>query len=298
MKPSAPVLSKVRSFLFGALAVVWFSEMALWGFQTLAKVWTNVWRIPAPQDAVLATALQITHATEAPAKGALGLMALFGLMSKHPSARTALFASMALVPPLNIAFQFRAQGFPLGSTLVATVFSLVLWGTFFGFKETGVNDSEVAPPSRWEALQTVWFALNAAILTVLAGFFLFAPSTALGLVFPCSAPSFAAHRGALGSLELTSLAVGTHLAALSTASWLATIHVRSNPTLLRALAAASTAHAALMFVFPLRQIAAETGLMCASTSLLIVFLPLLIGWVLYCAFFYRIDTGRAALLLR
>ena len=296
MKRSAPALSKVRSFLFGALALVWFSEMALWGFQALAQVWTNVWRIPAPQDAALAAALQMTHAVEAPAKGALGLMAVFGLMSKNPSTRTALFASMALVPPLNIAFQFRAQGFPLGSTAVAAVFTAILWAVFFGFKEAEAKGVERAAAPRWEALRTAWFALNAAALTVLAGLFLFAPSAALDLVFPCSAPSFAAHRAALSSLDLTSLAVGTHLAALSAASWLAAIHGRRNPDLRRALMAASTAHAGLMFVFPLRQIAVDAGPRCASTSLLMGFFPLLIGWLLYCTFSYRIETRRTALL--
>jgi hypothetical protein len=298
MKAFGPPLSKVRTFLFGALAVVWFSEMVLWGFPALARAWTNVWRLAAPDDAALAGVLQMAHAVEAPAKGALGLMALFGLMSKHAATRTALLAAMALVPPLNIAFQFRAQGFPLGSVAVAATFSLILWGAFFWFKEAGARGPTLPPPSRWDTARSAWFAVNAAVLTALAGLFLFAPRTVLDLTFPCSSPAFAANPGALSSLELTSLAVGAHFAALSTATWLATIRCRSNPTLRRAVTIASTAHAALMLVFPLGQIAAQDGGACAGASVLIGFLPLLGGWLLFSAFSYHVHTRRAALLSR
>jgi len=156
----APQLNRIRTFLFGALAFVWFGEMALWGFQSFSEVWTNVWKMTPPENPQLATALSLTHAFEAPLKGALGVLAVFGLRSKNPSARTALFLSMALVPPLNLAFQFREQGYPLGSTVVATVFSTILWGSFFLFREpvqqpeqrATINSGQLHP-SRWEVFQ-------------------------------------------------------------------------------------------------------------------------------------------------
>jgi hypothetical protein len=64
-----------------------------------------------PDNPQLTDALYITHAFEAPLKAALLVLALFGLLSRNPAARTALFVSMSLVPPINIAFHFRAQGF-------------------------------------------------------------------------------------------------------------------------------------------------------------------------------------------
>ena len=127
-----PQLSKVRTFLFGALAFVWFAEMVQWGFLASTGGWQNIWKDIAPQ---LTTALLITHAIRAAAKGALGVMAVFGLRSKSPTVRTALFISMSLVPPLNIIFPHRADGFPLGTTAVAAVFSAILWISFFLFKE-------------------------------------------------------------------------------------------------------------------------------------------------------------------
>jgi len=93
---TAPQLNKVRTFLFGALAFMWFAEMVQWGFLASTGGWQNVWKDIAPQ---LATALLITHAIRAAAKGALGVMAVFGLRSKNPITRTALFISMSLVPP-------------------------------------------------------------------------------------------------------------------------------------------------------------------------------------------------------
>ena len=75
MTTAASQLNRIRTFLFWALAFVWFSEMALWGFPFLSKLWTNVWKILAPDNPQLATALYTAHAVEAPAKGALGVMA-------------------------------------------------------------------------------------------------------------------------------------------------------------------------------------------------------------------------------
>jgi len=85
---TAPQLSRMRTFLFGALAFAWFAEMVQWGFLASTGGWQDIWKDIVPQ---LATALLITHAIRAAAKGALGVMAVFGLRSKNPATRTALF---------------------------------------------------------------------------------------------------------------------------------------------------------------------------------------------------------------
>lgn len=291
-------LSRIRTFLFWGLAFVWFSEMMLWGLQSLATRWTNVWNIVAPQDPQLAVALSMTHAVEAAAKGALGVLAVFGLRSKNPSTRTVLFASMALVPPLNIAFQFRAQGFPTGSVAVATVFSLILWGSFFLFRERPrllerreTGTSRPLPPSRWEILQYTWLAANSVILTLTGVLFLFAPRTALDFVFPFLSGVLAKGDGGLSSLVHTSLADGTHLVALATVTWIATVYSRSNPALRHAVTVASTVHAGLLCLLPLRQILMEVGAHRATSSILVLSVPLLVGWALYAAFSYRVQSN-------
>lgn len=128
MTSSDPQLSRVRTFLFGGLALVWFGEGILTGVRPLADAWTRFWKMFPPADSQLAVALYITHAFEAPLKAGLLILALVGLRSRNPSVRTPLFVSMALVPPINIAFHFRAQGFPLSSIAIATTLSAILWG--------------------------------------------------------------------------------------------------------------------------------------------------------------------------
>lgn len=298
MKLFDPQLSRIRTLLFGAMAFVWFSEMMLWGFQTLSKMWTNTWII-ASEDARLAMALYITHSLHAPAKGALGVMAVYGLMSKNPFTRAALFVSMALVPPLNLAFPFRAQGFPLAWVVIPTTLSLILWGAFFAFKEPvrqpdqgQASGAGQSPPSPWEAFQYFWFAANSAALTVLASLCLFWPTTALNLVHPCFSGWLNAEPGRVPSLVYSGMATGTHLLALAVASWIATVYCRSQPALRRAVAMASTVHAGLFIIFPLRQITTELGGSCATSSILFAFVPLFVGWLLYAAFSYREERSR------
>lgn len=299
MSSSAPQLSKTRTFLLWALAVVWFSEMLLWGVRPLSEMWTRVWQIVPPEDPQLATALYITHAFEAGAKGALGVLAVFALRSKSPSARSALFVPMALIPPLNLAFQFRAQGFPLRATTVATVLSIILWGSFFLFRErteqprNTTAGSRQSPPSRWESLQYIWFAANAVVLTLISSLFLFAPDSGAKFTLPCLSGLIDTSRGVPSGLTLTSLAVGTHLLSVATATWIATVYFRSNPTVRQAVAAANTLHAGLLCILPLRQIALDVGRDCATSSLLIYAIPLFAGWVIYAALSYRATlTGR------
>jgi hypothetical protein len=305
MKLFAPQLSRMRTLLFGAFVFVWFGEMALWGVRSLSEAWTVVSNMSPPGDPELATALYINHAVRAAAKGALGALAIFGLRSKNPVARTALFLSMALVPPLNIAFLFREQGFPLRLTAMAAVFTIIAWGSFFLFLEpsrqpklSGISGSGQLPPSRWEIFQVIWFAVNAAVLTLIALLFLFTPRTALDFVFPCLSGSGYTQGGELSSLILSNIANGTHLLALATATWIATIYCRRYPTLRQAVAVAGTVHAGIVCLLPLRQILLELGGSCATSSLLTLFVPLLAGWVLYIALSYRVERARTALVLQ
>ncbi len=290
----ASQLSRVRSFLFGALALVWFSEMLLWGIPSLSTIWASLWRISPPADPQLATALSATLAVEAPVKGALCALAVFGLRSRDPSTRTALFASMALVPPLNTAFPFRQQGFLPGPVAVGTILSAVLWGSFFLFRERSQppapersGASGRMPPSRWEVFRHAWVAANSAALTLLALLLLFWPRTALHLVFPCLSGLMSAEAEGLSSLIHKSLGSGTHLVALATASWIATVNWRSNPALRQAVATASALNAGLFLAFPIRRIGAEFGGACATSSILVAFVPLLAGWALYAAAAHR-----------
>jgi len=286
MKPFDPQISRVRTFLFGAMSFVWFSEMTLWGFQALAKMWTNTWII-ASEEARLAMALYITHSVHAPAKGALGVMAVYGLMSKNPFTRAVLFASMALVPPLNLAFPFRAQGFPLTWVVVPVTLSVILWGTYFVFwepiRKAAQEQAGGTHRSPWEKLRTLWFTVNSAGLTLLGLLFVFWPGTTLNLAQPCFSGWLNTDPGQVPGLVYSGMVTGTHVLALSVASWIVTFTCRTQPALRRAVAMASTAHAGLFALFPLRQIVTELGAGCATSSLLIVFVPLFACWLAYLA---------------
>lgn len=292
---SAPQLSRMRTFLFGALAFVWFAEMVQWGFLASSGGWQNIWTYFPPEAPQLATALFITHAIRAAAKGALGVMAVFGLRSKNPATRTALFVSMALVPPLNIVFPCRADGFPLGTTAVAAIFSTILWGSFFLFREPAQQPEQRGiklPPSRWEIFQYIWFAVNSAALTLMAFLFLVAPGTALNFIFPSLSSLLHTYEAGLSSMISSNLSSGTHLLALAIASWIATVYCRSNPTLRKAMTVTSTLHAGLICLLPLRRIILEVGGSSATSSILVPFVPLLVGWALYAAFSYRVEPKR------
>ena len=256
---SAAPLSRVRTFLFGGLALVWFGEMLFTGVQPFAETWTRFWKMYAPDNPQLAAALYITHAFEAPLKAALLVLALFGLLSRNASARTALFVSMSLVPPINIAFHFRAQGFPVSSMTIATVLSSILWGSFLLIREPAPRAEPSEATGPWEIFRYAWFALSASVLSVLASLFLFAPNTVLYWEFPCLSDVFNAHQGELASLRVSTLAAGSHLTALATATWFATAHSRSNRTLRQAITLASIAYAGLVCLLPLRQIVSHNG---------------------------------------
>jgi len=290
---TTPQLSKVRTFLFGALAFMWFAEMVQWGFLASTGGWQNVWKDIAPQ---LTTALLVTHAIRAAAKGALGVMAIFGLRSKNPVTRTVLFVSMSLVPPLNILFPCRADGFPLGTTAVAAIFSAILWTSFFIFKEpiqrTGASDSSATPSSRWESVQHTWFAVNSAALTLMALFFLSAPRIALDFIFPSLSDLFHSYETGLASMTSSNLSSGTHLLALAIASWIATVNSRSNPALRQAMTVASVVHAGLICLLPLRRVILEIGGGSATSSILIAFAPLFVGWLFYAALSYRVEIKK------
>ena len=290
-QPTGTQISKVRTFLFGALAFFWFAEMVQWGFLASTGGWQDIWKDIAPQ---LAIALLITHAIRAAAKGALGVMAIFGLRSKNPAARTALFISMSLVPPLNIIFPCRADGFPLGTTAVAAIFSVILWTSFFLFKEPvqQSRDSVQLPPSRSEIVQYVWFAVNATVLTLMALLFLSAPRTALDFIFPSLSGLFHAYETGLSSMTSSNLSSGTHLLALAIASWIATVYGRSNPALRQAMIAASTVHAGLICLLPLRRVVFEIGGSSATSSILVAFAPLFVGWLFYAALSYKLALKK------
>jgi hypothetical protein len=291
----APQLSKMRTFLFGALAFVWFAEMVQWGFLASSGGWQNIWTDFPTEAPQLAMVLSITHAIRAAAKGALGVMAVFGLRSKNPAARTALFVSMALVPPLNIVFPHRADGFPLGTTTVAAIFSIILWVSFLLFKEPAQQPEQKATrgsvqllPSRWETVH-IWFAVNSTALTLMAILFLSTPRTALDFVFPSLSGLLHTYEAGLSSMISSNLSSGTHLLALAIASWIATVYCRSNPTLRKAMTIASTVHAGLICFLPLRRLFLDIGVSSTLSSILVAFAPLLVGWLLYAAFSYNIE---------
>ncbi len=297
-EPVAPHLSKIITSIFGGFACVWFGEMMFLGFQSLAKIHSSMWQVPLPENPQLETVQYITWALAAPAKGALFIMAIIGLRSKNPSTRAVIFVSMSLVPPLNMAFPFRQQGFLFGPMAVAATLSTITWGSFFLTKErtqqpepSGSGGSVQLPPSGWEIFQYGWFAVQSTSLTLLAFLLLFETRTALNLVFPCLTGVFSAQEGALSSPIHSTMAAGTHVLALAIASWIATVKCRSNPTLRRAMTFAGTVHAGLFFVFPLRQLIMDFGGACAASSLVIASVPLFVCWVVYAI----LDTRRTRL---
>ena len=296
---SNPRLSRVRTVVLWGLLVVWFSEMTLWGVRPLSEMWTQFWQLFAYDDASLGTALYMTHAFEAAEKGALGVLAVFALRSRSPFVRTALFVPMALVPPLNLAFPFRVQGFPLRPTMIGTVLSIVLWGSFFLFRERAERPSPAIDASagrvagRFDSLRQGWFVANAVILTLAAALFLFAPHGAVKLTLPCLWDGIAGEHTAL---KLTALTVGTHLTAVATASWIGTLYSRSNPTVRTAMTVSNTVHAGLLCFVPLTQLALNAGRDCATSSILIYAVPLFAGWLIYDTLAYRATlTARPQL---
>jgi len=273
-------LSGVRTFLLVGLAVVWFGEGLFTGVQPLAEWWTRFWRMFPPDDPTLAAALYVTHASEAPLKAGLFVLALFALRSGDPAVRTPLFMSMSLVPPINIAFHFRAQGFPLTSMAIATTLSAILWGSFLLTRES----AEPSPPAdaqRWDILGRAWFGFSASVLTFLGLLSLLAPNTALYWHFPCLNSTFDAHQAELASLRVSMLAAGSHLTALATAGWFATARYPRSRALRLAITLSTVTLAALMCALPLRQLFQQGGWSCARSPLLLPFALLLVGWLTY-----------------
>lgn len=289
MNASPARLHAMRTVVLWGFAVVWFAEMTLWGIRPLADLWTRVWAMPVPGDPSLATALYLTHAIEAAAKGALGVLAVYALRSGSPLVRTLLFVPMALVPPLNLAFPFRAQGFSLVPTLIGATLSVILWETFFLLKDRSaepVAPGADAPASRESTsgwLERGWWSANALLMTLVAGFFIRVPATAVRLALPCLAGPVDAAPVLPGALTIAGMTVGTHLAAVATATWIGAQYVRRNTTVLRAVAAANTLLFALLCALPLVQLARHAGTDCALSSPLLYAVPLLAGWSVYAA---------------
>jgi len=297
MTPTEPKLSRVRTVLFAGMVLVWFSETLFLGFPSLNRVWSDLWQVAAPENEQIDAALHAIWATGAPSKAALFVMAVFGLLSKNTSARTALFVSMALVPPLNIAFPFRQQGFLPGPMMVATTLSTILWVSFFVFREGApklqpmrIRGSGHSPASRWEIVQYAWFGAYSTVLTLFAALLLFWPRTSLDLILPSVSRLPGIDAEAVSSLVHTSLASGTHMLAVSVGFWLGTFNSRNNPVLRRALTVAGIVHSGLFFVFPLRQIAQGFGTDSAIASILVLFAPLFGGWLIYAAFSTRNES--------
>lgn len=277
-----PRLSGVRTFLLVGLAVVWCGEGVLTGVQPLAEGWTRFWKMFPPEDPTLAAALYTTHAFEAPLKAGLLVLALFALWSGTPSVRTPLFISMSLVPPINVAFHFRAQGFPLIPTTIGTTLSAILWGTF-------LRTSEPAEPAplhsarRADVIGRVWFGLSATAMALLGLLHLLSPRVALDGMFPCLSNVFDAQQGELTSLTISMLAAGSHLTALATASWFATARYSTSRPLRQAVGYSMLTMTALMCLLPLRQIVQQGGWRCARSPILLAFVALLLGWAAYAA---------------
>lgn len=281
-------LSKVRTFLFWCLALVWFSEMLFLGVPFLNRVWIELWHVAPPQDSELATASLLTGMVGAPVKGAFFAMAVWGIRSTNPSTRTALFVSMSLVPPFNVAMPFRYQGFVLGPVLVGSILSAILWLSFILFREPYRQpDQKVKgsisqlPSSGWEIFQYLLFAITSIAITALAFLFLFFPKTALGLSFPCVPNLLDSSQADLAGMIYHSMASGTHLLALSVGSWIATVNCRRNSSLRKAMTIAVTVFTTLFFIFPIRQMIAAFGINCLSSFVLYAFALLLAGWLIY-----------------
>jgi len=287
-------LSRTRTVVLWGLLIVWFSEMTITSVQPLSEWWTQAWKMGLPEDSQLATALYLTHSLEGAAKGALGVMAMFALRSGSPFVRAALFVPMALVPPLNVAFPIREQGFLPRPTMIASILSIILWGSFLLFRE-GTNSSPPTmdgPRKRSPSLGDFWFAANAMILTLAAGMFFFAPTAALRLTLACLSVVLDKPAGSTTALMLTALAVGSHLTAVATATWIATLYERRDSRVRMAVALGNTLNAALLCLVPLRHLTTEAGRDCTSSSILIYAVPLLAGWLIYDALSYHETLTR------
>ena len=294
-------LSKVRTFLFWCLAIVWFCEMLFLGVPFFNRVWLEFWQVAPPDDSQLADASMITGAVGAPVKGAFFLMAVYGLLSKNPSTRTALFISMSLIPPLNVAFPFRYQGFVLGPTLVGSVLSMVLWVSFIVFKESyrqteGMlkEKSNRSTVSGWRVYQLILFAVTSIVITALAFIYLFLQKTDLHLSFPCL-PGVANSSQELPGMIYHSMASGTHLLGLAVGSWIATVNCQRNSSLRKAMTIANTAFFALFFIFPIRHLITSFGMECIMNLAMYGFALLFIAWVVYSAFSIRVSLEASSL---
>lgn len=293
-------LSKVRTFLFWCLAGVWFSEMLFLGVPFFNRLWIDLWQVAPPQDSQLATASLLTGMVGAPVKGAFFVMAVWGIRSTNPSTRTALFVSMSLVPPFNVAMPFRYQGFVPGPVLVGSILSVILWVSFFLFKEPNRQPQQKVkegisqlPSSGWEIFQYILFAITSIVITLLAFLFLFFPRTALALSFPCIPNLLNSSQADLSGMIYHSMASGTHLLALSIGSWIVTVNCRSNPSLRQAMTIALVVFTALFFIFPVRQMIVTFGVKCITPSILYAFALLLAGWLIY-AFSDRVKFKTAS----
>jgi hypothetical protein len=89
-----------------------------------------------------------------------------------------------------------------------------------------------------------------------------------------------------------SLAVGSHLTAVATATWIATLLGRRSPVLRTAVTVASTVQAGLLCFVPLTRLALDAGRECATSSLLIYAVPLFAGWLPYDAVSFRAKLSR------
>jgi hypothetical protein len=292
-------LSKVRTFLFWCLALVWFCEMLFLGFPFLNRVWIELWQVTPPDDSQLATASLLTGMIGAPVKGAFFVMAVWGIRSTNPSTRTALFVSMSLVPPFNVAMPFRYQGFVPGPVLVGSILSAVLWVSFLFFRESHRQPGQKVkegisqlPSSGWEIFQYILFAITSITITVLAFLFLFFPKTALTFSFPCMPDLINSSSTALSGMIYHSMASGTHLMALSVGSWIATVNCRRNPSLRQAMTITMIVFTGLFFIFPIRYLIASFGVHCIPSFVLYAFALLLTGWLIY-AFSYRVKFKTA-----
>ena len=147
---------------------------------------------------------------------------------------TSYFSSLYVLPIIAAStVRFRR-----GALQVATL-SAILWGSFLLIREPAQPTKEAGRTRPWDVVQSGWFAFNATVLTLLAVLFLFAPRTALYWEFPCRSSLFDAHQGELASLLVSTLAAGSHLTALATATWIATAKCRTNSTLRKAVTLAS-----------------------------------------------------------
>lgn len=284
-------LSKVRTILFWGLALVWFCEMLFLGVPSFNRVWIDAWHVPPPEDPQLSLASMITGAVGAPVKAAFFVMAVIAIRSKNPSTRTALFVSMSLVPPLNLAFPFQYQGFLLKPVMIASILSTILWVSFFVFKEPHrQSEKEVkeniaqSSGSKGSLFQYSLFSITSILLTALAFLFLFFPKMALKVCFPCMPDILNSSQADLSGMIYHSMATGTHLLAFSVGAWIATVNCRRNSTLRKAMAFACIVFLALFFIFPIRHFIVAFGVNCMPLFVLYVFSLILVCWIIYAAF--------------